>query len=574
MRRFAAPIAGIVLAVFVVGASPGQAPSPAGGAIESPRAAFTATPETPVPFLAATGQANFGRYLLAPAPKAFALSASGIALWRQAATLEEARSTALDACGKAAPLGCELFAEDERVVWRGAMTVAEQQDHARSQLVGAKLPFGAIGQERTDFNIVPMTDLAVAPLVGATPTVLPGGSVVTTARLRQHLLAENPPRVIEVSSVTGERIPTIPGAVWLDKAGLGRWQATDEDHPLARQFRAAMARIAPDKAQPVIFTCYALNCWQAYRAALRALAIGYSDVAWYRGGTQTWIMAGLAVAQAPLEAAIFDIDQEATLLDRQDAELQGLATLDKRTRPFAVLRWRAMLVAAHNREPVFHQAINRIHSMLTRAGVKRDDITWLSAAVREEARLPSRANLALMFAPRAQGPREGCFVYITSHGDQRGVEVIAGSDKFQIAPAELAAMLDRSCGKAPTIVVVSACHAGVYADPAILRPNRVLLTAARRDRTSFGCSADYEFSFYDACFIQNFDGAANWPDLARRVNACVRNRETTARFEPRSLPTASIGAEARIATIIAAPPARPARPRAQPPKPMPTPQGG
>ncbi|MBL8699273.1 MAG: hypothetical protein JNK67_12920 [Alphaproteobacteria bacterium] len=564
MNRLGALLAGLLLAGCATGESPAQQGAPPVGGSETGRAAFAATPDTPVPFLAATGQANFGRYLLAPEPKAFALSASGVAVWRQGATTDEARDAALEACGKAAPLGCSLFAENAVVVWRGPMTPDEQQAFARDQIAAARGPDGGVGQERADFNIVPTTDLAVAPLVGATPTVLPGGSVVTTAALRRALLGAAPPRVIEVSSVTGTRIPTIPGAVWIDKAGIGRWQATDENHPLARQFREAMARVAPDKSRPVVFTCYAVNCWQAYRAALRALSLGYGDVAWYRGGTQSWVMAGLAVAQAPLDAAIYDVAQEAGLLDQQDGELQGLATFDRRTRPFAVMRWRAMLVAAHNREPVFHQAINRLHSMLTRAGVRREDIAWLSSAVRDPARLPSRPNLEAMFAPRALGPREGCFVYLTSHGDQRGIEVVADVDKYQLAPAELGQMLDRSCGKAPTIVVVSACHAGVYNDPAVLRPNRILMTAARRDRTSFGCSADYEFSFYDACFLRSFGEAANWPDLARRVNACVRDRETEARFEPRSLPTASIGAEARIASMISAPPARPARPRTAP----------
>lgn len=527
------------------------------------RAPFAATPTTPVPFLGANGQAAFARYVLSPEPKAFALSASGVALWRGGASDGEARAAALEACGKVAPLGCSLFAENGQVVWRGPMTIDEQLDFARRRIAAARATPSAVGQERADFNVEAPGDIAAMPIVGATPTSLPGGQVLTTAALRRLLASASPPRVIEVSSVTGDRIPTIPGAVWLDKAGLGRWAAAGPEVEAA-QFRAAMQRLAPDTASPLVFTCYAVNCWQAYRAALRAIALGHSSVAWYRGGTQAWISAGLPLAQAPLEAAIYDRDQEAMLLERQEAELRRLAAPERGTRPLRVARWQAMLVAAHNREPVFHQAINRIHSLLTRAGVKREDIEWLSAAVREESRWPTRANLEAMFAPRAMGPRDGCFVYVTSHGDENGVEVIAGRDKFSLAPGELGRMLDRRCGTAPTIVVVSACHAGVYADAEVLRPNRIVLTAARRDRTSFGCSSDYEFSFYDACFIRNFGEARNWPELALRINGCVRDRETDARFAPRSLPTASIGSDVRAVSMIAPRPARAPRPRPQP----------
>ncbi|MBM3521584.1 MAG: hypothetical protein FJX57_01390 [Alphaproteobacteria bacterium] len=443
------------------------------------------------------------------------------------------------------------------------MTIDEQLDFARRRIATARATPSAVGQERVNFNVAAPGDIAAMPLVGATPTSLPGGQVLTTAGLRRLLASASPPRVIEVSSVTGDRIPTIPGAVWLDKAGMGGWAATGPGVE-AEQFRAAMARLVPDTAAPVVFTCYAVNCWQAYRAAHRAIALGHSGVAWYRGGTQAWISAGLPVAQALLETAIYDRGQESELLDRQDDELRRLASPERGVRPLRVARWQAMLVAAHNREPVFHQAINRIHSLLTRAGVKREDIEWLSAAVREESRWPTRANLEAMFASSTMGPRDGCFVYVTSHGDENGVEVITGRDKYSLAPAELGRMLDRRCGAAPTIVIVSACHAGVYADPTVLRRNRIVLTAARRDRTSFGCSSDYEFSFYDACFIRNFGEARNWPDLALRINGCVRERETEARFAPRSLPTASIGTEARAVSMISIAPARAPRPRPKP----------
>ena len=521
---------------------------------------------TQVPFVSGNGQANFRRYLQARAPKSFVVSASGIVSWRAGASVAEARQGAIDSCTRASPLPCLPFAEDDRLVWAGPLTIDAQQSASATQAAAARLSGSAFAQESIDRSIAAITDAAAAPIVGATPTSLPGGKVITTVALRDALRRADPPTVIEVSSLTGPKIATIPGALWLDKAGLGRWQVADESSVHARLFRQAMTRLVPDTSRALVFACYSATCWQSYRAALRALAIGYTNVAWYRGGMQSWIVAGLPVAQSPLAAAVYDTEQELDIVLRQETELAALATPDRRLPRLDVRRWHAFLVAAHDREPVFHQGINRIASLLARMGVRREDTSWLSSATSDETRVPTRDNLGNLFAPRRIARNEGCFVYLTSHGDQNGIEVIAGRDKYSLAPAELGLLLDRSCGQAPTIVVVSACYSGVYVDPAVLGPNRILLTAARRDRASFGCSPDFEFTFYDACFIENFEGADSWADLARRLSTCVRTREAESRFEPRSLPTATIGATARNLTMMV-PPRRAPTPRTRPPTP-------
>jgi rhodanese-related sulfurtransferase len=514
-----------------------------------------------VPFVTEVGQSAFKQYRLAPAPKAFLVSASGIAVWRQEETLELSLQRAGEVCARIARLPCRAYAENDAVVWDGPVTIAAQQEFARGHNVAAHLSGARFAQESTDRKVAPVADPARAPVHGATPTALPGGAVITTGALRTALHGEASPLLIDVSSSRGERIGTIPGAIWLDKAGLGRWRAGD-DAAEARAFRAAMARIAPNLETPLVFTCDSANCWQAYRAALRAISLGHTDVAWYRGGVLSWVTAGLALAQAPLFESVYDPAQENALVERQIAALRAAAAPARLRPPAEIKRWRAYLVAAHDREPVFHRAIDRIAALLATSGVQRPDIAWLSAATREPTRLPTRANVEAMFAPRQPARGDGCFVYLTSHGDDRGIELVVERETWQLAPAELGRLLDRSCGSAPTVVVVSACYSGVYVDPAVLAPNRILLTAARRDRASFGCSIDFEFSFFDGCFVENFRGAAGWAQLAEAVIGCVRDRETVNRMEPRSLPTATIGAQARgIAMIGAKPPVRRATPR-------------
>lgn len=540
------------------------------GAIAQPAAAQPATDQSQlVPFVTEGGQSAFQRYRIAAGPKAFVVSPSGIATWRQEETLELALQRAGEVCTRISRLPCRAYAENDAVVWDGPVTIAAQQDFARAHNATAQLSGARFAQEAADRRVQPIADPARAPIYGSTPTSLPGGALITTGALRAALYGERPPVVIEVSSSRGERIATLPGAIWIDKAGYGAWHPRD-DAPEAQAFRAAIAQAAPSLDTPLVFTCDSMSCWQAYRAALRAIALGYTEVAWYRGGVQSWATAGLALAQAPLAASVYDRDQEAALIDRQLAALRVAAVPDRRQPAPEIKRWRAYLIAAHDREPVFHRAIDRLAGLLTGSGVQRADISWLSAATNEPTRLPTKANVAAMFAPRQPARGEACFVYLTSHGDDKGIEMVAERETWQLAPAELGRLLDRSCGAAPTVVVISACYSGVYVDPAVLAPNRIVLTAARRDRASFGCSTDFEFSFYDGCFVENLRGAANWTQLAETVIGCVRDRETANRMEPRSLPTASIGAQAQGFAMIGAkapPPARRVAPKpAKPPQ--------
>ena len=48
-----------------------------------------------------------------------------------------------------------------------------------------------------------------------------------------------------------------------------------------------------DKTSPIVFYCLSWECWLSYNAAMRAVALGYKNVFWYRGGYYSWFAAGL-----------------------------------------------------------------------------------------------------------------------------------------------------------------------------------------------------------------------------------------------------------------------------------------
>ena len=54
------------------------------------------------------------------------------------------------------------------------------------------------------------------------------------------------------------------------------------------------------------------------------------------------------------------------------------------------------------------------------------------------------------------------------------------------------------------------------------KPNRIILTAARGDRTSFGCDAESDYTFWDECLIHSFSAAMPWLSLYRKIDECIR----------------------------------------------------
>lgn len=132
----------------------------------------------------------------------------------------------------------------------------------------------------------------------------------------------------------------------------------------------------------------------------------------------------------------------------------------------------------------------------------------------------------------------GCFVYFSSHGSPDGVVV---GDTI-LSPAELSDMLDNSCAKRPTVVVISACFSGVFVR-ALAAPNRMIVTAARPDRASFGCGTDNKYPYFDDCFLQSLPRTHDFPDLALRAKACVARLEKQTHMAPPSDPQISIGSQ-------------------------------
>lgn len=200
-------------------------------------------------------------------------------------------------------------------------------------------------------------------------------------------------------------------------------------------------------------------------------------------------------------------------------------------------RWRAVLIAGDNNSPSFDNGVDALRGKLVAQGVR--DVRVLTSDPRRNpsAQVATAANVSS--ALRTQGG-EACLIFITSHGDERGVVLKAANGI--LGPGSLDSALDAGCGTRPTVLVVSACHSGVFLNSAMRQPNRVVLTAAAADRVSFGCGAGDRFTYYDQCLLQNFDSAATWGQLAQATRSCVQELEQSMGIRRPSQPQIFVGA--------------------------------
>jgi len=106
----------------------------------------------------------------------------------------------------------------------------------------------------------------------------------------------HPPKPAGLPADTIWRDPThmtIEDAVWVPNVGYGVLAS-----PAADYFRRSLEKLTQgDKAKPLVFFCLK-NCWMSWNAAKRALSLGYTNIAWYRDGTDGWQEAGGLVVEA------------------------------------------------------------------------------------------------------------------------------------------------------------------------------------------------------------------------------------------------------------------------------------
>jgi len=207
--------------------------------------------------------------------------------------------------------------------------------------------------------------------------------------------------------------------------------------------------------------------------------------------------------------------------------------------------WAVVIVAgddhAHDgsHAEVFDNARRDLAKAFVSIGFSAGNIAQFSVQQVPDAQITQTTAIASTLWDLTSRAPGGCLIYFTSHGSPDG---IVANDAL-LPPDRFAAIVGNACGSKPTVVVMSACFSGIFV-PALAGPNRMVFTAARPDRTSFGCGNDFKYTFFDQCFLESLPASGDFPDLAAATTGCVARREQQLGATPPSEPQLSVGNKA------------------------------
>ena len=201
-------------------------------------------------------------------------------------------------------------------------------------------------------------------------------------------------------------------------------------------------------------------------------------------------------------------------------------------------RWHVVLAAVGNEQNVFDNFVTDFGAVLQK-GPNIASYTELHASTDERWHVSGLRELERALTALKPQPDEGCLIYLTGHGGPDGLALSAETPMLFVRPTRMESMLS-GCAQRPTILVVSACFSGVYARPGITKPERIVMTASAADLTSFGCSNNNRYTFFDQCFLDAWPRSGNWGALGDEVERCVRATERSGGF-PSSKPQFSFG---------------------------------
>ncbi len=140
--------------------------------------------------------------------------------------------------------------------------------------------------ELRDYGVEPTNWLRQGAFHAATPVTVPGALTITTEGLAEAVTGNGVAFVL---------IDVLGGDYMLPNALSAPGLATPGNYNDRTQQQASvwLAQVTGgDPSVPVVVYCSDPMCWMSYNAALRAVAAGYTNVYWYRGGLQAWQMAG------------------------------------------------------------------------------------------------------------------------------------------------------------------------------------------------------------------------------------------------------------------------------------------
>lgn len=208
-----------------------------------------------------------------------------------------------------------------------------------------------------------------------------------------------------------------------------------------------------------------------------------------------------------------------------------------------------VVAVALDSDPVFAREAREAGRVLSRRYDAEGRTITLAGPDGRSNGLPkgSLTSLTLALARIAEliDPAEDVLVlYSTSHGAPYGLAYHEGDMGYGIlSPSRLGVVLGE-LGIRRRIVLLSACYSGVFV-PILASPDTAIVTAASADRTSFGCQADNDWTFFgDALVNHALRKPKPLSEAAVEARVSIAGWEAQSGLMP-SLPQIAIGDSAR-----------------------------
>jgi len=204
--------------------------------------------------------------------------------------------------------------------------------------------------------------------------------------------------------------------------------------------------------------------------------------------------------------------------------------------------WAVVLVAgdyrAHSGAPsqVFNNGRRDLAQAFAKIGFNKANMVQFSVDYDEGTQHSGINEIGSAMQSVAARAKDGCLLYFTSHGVPEGM--IIGN--AVLSPGQMRDMVNNACGSRPAVIVMSACYSGTFVAP-LQADSRIIMTAARPDRTSFGCGEMDEHTFFDDCYLRALPMASDFPGLGGLVQQCVAEREVQMKATPPSEPQVNVG---------------------------------
>ncbi|MCL2346602.1 MAG: C13 family peptidase [Desulfobulbus sp.] len=188
-------------------------------------------------------------------------------------------------------------------------------------------------------------------------------------------------------------------------------------------------------------------------------------------------------------------------------------------------------VAGDGRQEVFRREIDFVRAQFeTTFGARQHAVSLINSRNTigsvPLATVTSIRKAVAAIAAKMDKERDILFLYLTSHGSQKGALTLAlnGISLPDLSAAQLAALL-KEAGMRWKVIVISACYSGTFIEP-LKDPGTLVITAARADRTSFGCADENDFTYFGRAFFkESLPAAKSFEDAFARASALVRQWE-------------------------------------------------